>query len=322
MNKLSFVQAGKDHSFHWVNYFWSVLAVGFGYYMGQIPMVIIQTLKIREHKIGTDEVQTFLKTNDFSLLHIDYNLGFLLMLLTFVGGWLGLLFLLKMQRIPLLTTLTSRKKFDFSRFFWGMGIWLILTVIAELFFYFNNPESYHFQFHLSAFIPLLIIGLFLIPVQSAMEEVFFRGYVLQGSYKATQSIVWSLVVSTCFFSLVHSANPEVSKFGFATMQAYYLGAGLFLALLAIADNGLELSIGIHTATNLFGSIVLKYEGSVLQTETLFEQKMVNPWPMTISFYLCALVSWWLLSKRYGFSIQDIWPGARVELNKNQENPIT
>ncbi|MBK8112365.1 MAG: hypothetical protein IPK46_19645 [Saprospiraceae bacterium] len=106
------------------------------------------------------------------------------------------------------------------------------------------------------------------------------------------------------------------------MQVYYLGAGLFLALLAIADNGLELSIGIHTATNLFGSIILKYEGSVLQTETLFEQKMVNPWPMTISFYLCAIVSWWVLSKKYGFSIQDILLGGSLKLNKNQENPIS
>ncbi|MBK8851039.1 MAG: CPBP family intramembrane metalloprotease [Saprospiraceae bacterium] len=322
MNNMSFVQSGKDHPFHWVNYFWSVLAVGCGYFLGQLPMVIVQTIKIREHKIGTTDVKAFLKTNDFSLLHIDYNLGFLLMLLTFVGGWLGYLFLLKMQRIPLLSTLTSRKKFDFSRFFAGMGIWLFLTVIAELFFYFTNPGAYRFQFHLSAFIPLLIIGILLIPIQSAMEEVFFRGYILQGSFKATQSIIWSLVVSTCFFSLVHSANPEVAKFGFATMQVYYLGAGLFLALLAIADNGLELSIGIHTATNLFGSIVLKYEGSVLQTETLFEQKMVNPWPMTISFYLCAVVSWWVLSKKYGFSIQDILLGGSLKLNKNQENPIS
>lgn len=60
--------------------------------------------------------KSFLKTNDFSLLHIDYNLGFLLMLLTFVGGWLGYLFLLKMQRIPLLSTLTSRKNLTFQGF--------------------------------------------------------------------------------------------------------------------------------------------------------------------------------------------------------------
>ncbi|MBK8112366.1 MAG: CPBP family intramembrane metalloprotease [Saprospiraceae bacterium] len=80
-----------------------------------------------------------------------------------------------------------------------------------MFFYFTNPGAYRFQFHLSAFIPLLIIGILLIPIQSAMEEVFFRGYILQGSFKATQSIIWSLVVSTCFFSLVHSANSRSSK---------------------------------------------------------------------------------------------------------------
>ncbi len=320
--KINFIKTGEGHSFHWIHYFWSVLAVGAGYFLGQLPLVIVQTIKIREHKIGTEALKSFLKTNDFSILHIDYNLGFLLMLLMFVGGWIGYLALLKFQRIPLLSTLTAREKFDFARFFLGMGIWLVLTVLAEMFFYLTNPTSYQFHFHLSAFIPLLIIGLLLIPIQSAMEEVFFRGYILQGSFKATQSVIWSLIISTCFFSLVHSTNPEVAKFGFATMQVYYLGAGLFLALLALVDNGLELSIGIHTATNLFGSIVLKYEGSVLQTETLFEQKMVNPWPMTISFYLCAIAAWWLLSKKYGFSIQDVLPAGHKKLNKSQENPIT
>lgn len=320
MNR-SFIGSGLGHNFHWVNYLWGILLVGCGYIFGQFPLILVQTLKVREHKIGVAEVKEFLKSNDFSILHISYNFGFFLMCLMFVGGWLGYLVLLRFQKIPLLTTLTARSSFDFKRFLWGFGLWMGLTAVAEVVFYFMNPESYRFHFSLSSFLPLMCISILFVPLQSALEEVFFRGYVLQGSYKASRSVIWALVISTCFFSLVHGTNPEVTKYGFATMQVYYLGAGLFLALLAIADEGLELSIGIHTATNIFGSLILKYEGSVIQTETLFEQKLVNPWPMTVSFYLCAFVSWLILSKKYGFSFDMILKMSASKMNQTQENSI-
>lgn len=104
------------------------------------------------------------------------------------------------------------------------------------------------------------------------------------------------------------------------MQVYYLGAGLFLALLAIADNGLELSIGIHTATNLFGSIVLKYEGSVLQTETLLSK---NGESMAYDHFFTFVPLFpggcyqkiWLFDSGY-------FARRSLKLNKNQENPIS
>ena len=61
-------------------------------------------------------------------------------------------------------------------------------------------------------------------------------------------------------------------------------------------------MGIHAATNVFGSVFLKYEGSVLQTKTLVEQKLENPWPMILSFYLCAAVMWWLCSLKYSLNL--------------------
>ena len=228
----------------------------------------------------------------------------------------------KIHQKLFLSVVTAYEKFRFSHFWLAFLVWSLMVILTVALGYMGSPDDFKVVFNLQGFIVSCILLIILMPIQTGWEEVFFRGYILQGSFKATQSVIWSLIISTCFFSLVHSTNPEVAKFGFATMQVYYLGAGLFLALLALVDNGLELSIGIHTATNLFGSIVLKYEGSVLQTETLFEQKMVNPWPMTISFYLCAIAAWWLLSKKYGFSIQDILPAGHKKLNKSHENPIT
>jgi membrane protease YdiL (CAAX protease family) len=285
-------------------YLAGIMAVALGYMLGQMPLVWVQLQKVKAYKIGVADVKKFMETNDFSILHINANWGLFLMLCMFIGAWLAYIVLLKIQQVPLLATITGRNSFDLSRYLFGFFVWMGLTLAIELIFYVNKPEVYHWQFDASAFIPLLLMGVTLVPLQSAMEEVFFRGYFMQGLYAATGSIMWSLVVSTLFFSMVHSMNPEIEKYGFWTMQIYYLGAGLFLALLALADNGLELSMGIHAATNVFGSVFLKYEGSVLQTKTLVEQKLENPWPMILSFYLCAVAMWWLSSGKYIFNLSD------------------
>ena len=285
-------------------YLAGIMTVALGYMLGQMPLVWVQMQKVKAYKIGVADVQKFLETNDFSILHIDANWGLFLMLCMFLGAWLAYIVLLRIQKIPLLSTITGRNSFDFFRYFFGFSVWMGLTFVIELIFYINKPEVYRWQFDVSAFLPLLLIGITLVPMQAAMEEVFFRGYFLQGSFAASGKIVFSLALSTLFFSMVHSMNPEIEKYGFWTMQIYYLGAGLFLALLALADNGLELSMGIHAATNVFGSVFLKYEGSVLQTKTLVEQKLENPWPMILSFYLCAAAMWWLCSNKYLFNLFD------------------
>ncbi len=297
-------------------YLMGIFAVALGYVSGQTPMVWIQFQQIKKYKLGSEEVSRFLETNDFSILHLNANTGLLLMLCMFIGAWLGYLFFLRLSKIPLLKTITSRIQFDWSRYLFGFGVWMLLTILVEIIFYINKPEIYHWRFDAGNFIILLLIGISLVPVQAALEEVFFRGFVLQGLFATSKKIGLSLLISTLFFSMVHSMNPEIEKYGFWTMQVYYLGAGLFLAFLGLADNGLELSMGIHAATNVFGSVLLKYEGSVLQTQTLVEQKLVNPWPMIFTFYLSAAIMWWLCSKKYGFSLS-----RALEVKKSKDEPI-
>lgn len=297
-------------------YLMGIFAVALGYISGQTPMVWMQFQQVKKYKLGSEDVKRFLETNDFSILHINANTGLFLMLCMFIGAWLGYLLFLRLIKVPLLSTITSRIHFDWSRYLFGFGAWMLLTILVEFIFYVNKPEIYRWQFDAGNFVVLVLIGICLVPFQAALEEVFFRGFILQGLSAATKKIGISLLISTLFFSMVHSMNPEIEKYGFWTMQVYYLGAGLFLALLGLADNGLELSMGIHAATNVFGSVFLKYEGSVLQTQTLVEQKLANPWPMIFTFYLSAAFMWWLCSKKYGFSFKNV-----IELNKSTVEPF-
>jgi hypothetical protein len=58
------------------------------------------------------------------------------------------------------------------------------------------------------------------------------------------------------------ANPEVEA-GFLLVALYYFGFGAFLAWVSLRDGTLELAFGAHAANNLYGAVVLSFEGSAL-----------------------------------------------------------
>jgi uncharacterized protein len=276
-----------------------ILLVILGYgILGQIPLLIATGLAVNSGNVSVQALKEFGETNKFSLIGVSNNVGFLLMLSLFVFAALGMYGALKIHKKNVLDIITVRRPFDWSRFVYATIVWFVIIAIAEMILYSFSPDNYTATINLKAFLPLVIISLLLIPIQSGMEEIFFRGYINQGIYLITKKPMYGIIASTVFFSFVHSMNPEIEKFGFIPMQLYYLTAGFFLAFLAYLDNGLELSIGIHSATNIFGATCVTYEGAVLQTDTLFKMKETNPWLMTFTFVLTAVVFFVIAMKKY------------------------
>jgi uncharacterized protein len=287
----------------WWHYFLGITLVLIGYaVIGQLPLLAVIGLGVRDGSIVPNDLYQFEKTNNFAHLHVSNNTGFLVMLCLFIFAALGLYLAVKLHGKKPLDIITIRRPFDWNRFFYGAAIWMGFTIFAELILYLFDQQNYVMTINWAAFIPLLVISFVLLPIQTATEEIFFRGYLNQGMFLLFKSPIISIVLSTVLFSMVHSMNPEIEKFGFFTMQVYYISAGLFLALLCFLDNGLELSIGIHTATNIFGATCVTYEGAVLQTDTLFKIKETNPWLMTFSFLLAAALFLMIAGKKYGWNI--------------------
>ncbi|MBK8699978.1 MAG: CPBP family intramembrane metalloprotease [Saprospiraceae bacterium] len=309
---MSFLQQGSRGQNSVWEYLAGIVLVIAGYILGQLPLILVQGQMIKKYNLDTAVVNEFINTNNFELLHISNNGGFFLMLLMFVGASLGLYVALRLHGKKLGDITTSRRPFDKARFFFAFGLWLLFSLVAELVFYLLNPGNYIFHFNGEAFIILLVICLVFIPLQSCFEELFFRGYLLQGIYHFTKLPIIAVIVSTLLFSLVHTMNPEVEKFGWIPMQFYYLGAGLLFAFLALADDGLELSMGLHTATNFFGAVLLKYEGSVLQTDAVFSLIKPNVWLMTGTFYLCGIIFLYISFRKFDiqFDLSDMWKSKK------------
>jgi membrane protease YdiL (CAAX protease family) len=187
-----------------------------------------------------------------------------------------------------------------GRVFFGFFLWFGMTILLEAFNYFTNPEVYEYTFNAAKFLPLLVIALLLLPIQTSFEEFLFRGYLMQGIGLASSHKWIPLVITSIMFGLIHSMNPEVQEFGFGTMQVYYISAGLLLGILTVMDDGMELSLGVHAATNIYGALMVGYQGAAIQTETIFRTSDMNPGLMTVVFLVAAIAFIFICAKKYNW----------------------
>jgi membrane protease YdiL (CAAX protease family) len=285
---------------------WYLYVIGFlltllGYFMGQIPLTLVA--KKYSDKI-TDNVNALydaLSSNDFASLGMSNNLTFFLLILMFVFGTLGLWFSVKyLHNKRFIHLITPSGKFDLNRFFFGFGIWLIIGIFFEVVTYLIHPTELTFQFDAVKFFILLLICVFLLPVQTSFEELFVRGYLMQGLSLIFKNKVLLMFLTSFLFASLHLMNPEIEKYGIGIMLTYYVLAGVVLALFTIMDGRLELALGIHFATNFYGATVASYDGSVLQTDAIFKQGEINPYLMVLSLVFLSVVFYAFASKIYGW----------------------
>lgn len=197
------------------------------------------------------------------------NLVLIMLLLPLVVGFfvvLGWTFLIHRQSITSLTT--SRVKVDWKRVFFAFFLWGGITVIFTLLDVFGNPDDYVWNFDLAKFIPLAIIAIALIPLQTSFEEYLFRGHMMQGLGILTKTRWVPLFVTSILFGLMHVANPEVEKLGIGLM-VYYIGTGFFLGIMTLMDEGLELALGFHAANNLITALLVTADWTAFQTDSIF-----------------------------------------------------
>jgi len=255
----------------------------------------------RDGDLSASALEDFAANIDFTAIGLDANTGFILILLSFVVGlmalWLGLVVI---HKRPLKTLITPYQSIRWSRVGFGFGVWFLLIASLEIASYFFSPETYQFQLEWKTWLPLVAIALFIMPMQTSFEELLFRGYLMQGLGLAFNSRFVALVLTSVAFGAMHLANPEIQEFGLWKMMPYYIGMGLFLGILTLMDESLELALGIHAANNIFGATFVTFTGSALQTDAVFRVTEVNTTFMIPVFYVLAAGFIYLCARRYGW----------------------
>lgn len=207
----------------------------------------------------------------FSLINlpedVDLNIVLTLLLIPFVFVFFTVIFSVKyLFKRPILSIFTARDKFDWKRFFTSFGIWGAVLVIA-LGIGIAAGQPIDWNFNPTTFFLLFLISIFLIPIQTTAEELMFRGFLLQTFGKLFKKGWISLLLTGTLFGLLHWANPEVALIG-NILLLYYIGTGVFLGLLTIWDDGMELSMGYHAMNNIFASVILTNDWQAFHTDAL------------------------------------------------------
>jgi membrane protease YdiL (CAAX protease family) len=212
--------------------------------------------------------------------------------------WLSIKFI---QKKTLASIITGYENIRWNRYFYSFIIWGSLITILTIVSYFISPQDIEVKFNPLQFLILLIVAILLIPIQTAIEEIIFRGYLMQGFGLAFKNGLSPLVITSVLFGLMHASNPEAKAHGLLIMMPYYIFFGAFLGILTLLDEGAELSMGIHCANNLFSSLLVCSKNSVLQTDAIFYSTTENPVAEFGIWILMATVCFFILFKKYQFS---------------------
>ena len=192
---------------------------------------------------------------------------------------------------------TPADRIDWARVARGAAVWAMLAIAAAAMEHVLYPGRYYLSFDPGRFPAFLALVLALTPMQSAVEELVFRGYVMQGLGLLTRRPLAIAVLSSLAFTAPHLLNPEVQEHGAIIMAANYFVIGMLLASVTLREGRLELAIGLHAANNVFLALIANYEGSALTTESVFTARELDPAYSLATLIVGAVVFHWWIFRR-------------------------
>jgi len=274
MNHLESAFTGKNGFWRYLLMFAAILIAANT--IGAIPLLL--SLLVRS---GTD-IDVFSKyaanPNDYSIIGLGPNAGFLIVLCPFIAGLIAFIILVKpLNHRSLKTTINGTKKIRWNRFFISAAIWMSLSALYLFSYLQLDPANFTLNNKTDSLIILAIISILFIPLQSSLEEILFRGYLMQGFAALVKNRWFPLIMTSVLFGLLHGLNPEVKEFGFFTMMPQYIVFGLIFGIITILDDGIEAAMGAHAANNIFLCIMVTNESSALQTPAIYAQNTIHPW---------------------------------------------
>jgi membrane protease YdiL (CAAX protease family) len=289
------------------NEFWQyllgIVAAFAGYLTFQLIMMIPLLSAAMSHGITMNDIAE----NPNILFNPDkvgINKSLLLALMmgmfvfTMLFLWMALKFI---QKKSFTSIITGYDHIRWKRYFFSFGVWGILITILTIASYLISPQDIEIRFNASEFAILLIVAVTLIPIQTATEELIFRGYLMQGFGLAFKNGIAPLLITSVLFGLMHASNPEAKAHGLLIMMPYYIFFGAFLGILTLLDQGAELAMGIHCANNLISSLLICSKNSVLKTDAILYSLVENPKGEFFGWIIMAAICFFILFKKYKLS---------------------
>jgi uncharacterized protein len=178
------------------------------------------------------------------------------------------------------------QRINWWRLSYGFAVWFMISMIPSFVSLWMSPGEYKFDFDVNKWPLAFLLVMILTPIQTSAEEIFFRGYLLQGMGLITRQPLVLIFINGLLFMLPHLGNPEVAN-GFFWVASQYFAIGVFLAFITLQDNRLELSLGVHAANNIT-HIFFTTTDSALGTPALWTAKPIPAGFMDIAIVLISI----------------------------------
>ena len=296
---MKFIQEAYKGENAWWAYVLTLMLFIVGWqFVGVIPLVVTAFY----HAGDFSSFMTAAESS-FTNIGINSNLYLFLVIFSFFGGLIGLYAGLRaIHKRSLKSVVTSRKKTDWNRIFYAFGVWGLIGILMVVIGYALAPEDYVWNFKPFPFLILAVISFLFLPIQTTMEELLFRGYLLQGFGTWFKNKFVALILTSAIFGLLHGLNPEVEKLGWIIM-IYYIGTGMVLGIFTLMDEGTELAIGFHAANNIIAALLVTADWVVFQTDALLidtSEPSVG-FEMYIPIFVLYPIMLLVFSKKYGWT---------------------
>ena len=259
-----FIEQGVKSENKFAKYIVGSIMIIIASIVGQIPL--IGALEYDAARSGN----TYPTDEQGIMNHFDSNVTLFLLLISFVFILAALYIVVRyLHNQTILSVTTARETVDWGRIMFSFSVWSAFAVAATMLSYYSSPADFVFNFKPIPFAILVLIGVILIPIQTSAEEYIFRGYLMQGFANLAKNKWFPLLMTSLIFGGLHLLNPEVDKLG-PIIMIYYIGTGLFLGIITLMDEGLELALGFHASNNLIGALLITSDWSAFQTHSIFK----------------------------------------------------
>lgn len=290
LEKIKVHQAGRFD-----RYFIGFLLILFVFFVAQLPHLAAVIAKVGFDQLGQLDTVGILQA-------LPSNTTLVLMLFPFaVVMWLILVLVRRLHGLSPILFITSRSSIDWKRVRFGFLSVAVVTLFMFCLGLMVAPDDFQWNFDPKSFVLLFVIAIFLIPLQTTAEEFFFRGYLMQGLGQLFPSRLFPFLITSLVFGMMHYGNPEVDKLGSLVMVSY-ISSGLFLGMITLMDEGLELAIGYHAGNNLLVALLLTSDWTAFQTNSLFlDVSSPNVYVyafLPLPFFVLLL---YIYSKKYGWN---------------------
>ena len=232
-------------------------------------------------------------------------LDLLFVLFTFIPIWIGVWVVMKfIHWVPVKVLFGSSNELDLKLLFKGFFAMLFLGIGIETALQFIPSVSKYFPYEsnkvlfLSDWIKWLLPVIFFIFIQSAAEELVFRGYLLQKIWSKSASYLYAVVFPSLIFGILHF-DPQ----SYGTNAWYYCFntfiVGCVLCLVTLHTGNIALAFGLHWGANtvslVFFGIHGNLDGMALWLTYLDPKSLAMGAALIIStIFIVLIYSFWAL----------------------------